>query len=113
MFIPKCRRKVLFVQIRWELGHVFHRLAGQKESRIEEAHVMPDHVHMMSVRNDIIQGPLADSAYRSEEREQRLREKKYDSHIQHKGTRNKPLTAMEQQGNRTRATVRVEHVLGA
>ena len=47
VFIPKCRRKVLFGRIRRELGEVFHRLAGQKESRIEEGHVMPDHVHMM------------------------------------------------------------------
>ena len=47
VFIPKCRRKVLFGQIRRELGEVFHRLAGQRESRIEEGHVMPDHVHMM------------------------------------------------------------------
>ena len=47
VFIPKCRRKVLFGQIRRELGEVFHRLAGQRESRIEEGHVMSDHVHMM------------------------------------------------------------------
>ena len=47
VFIPKYRRKVLFGQIRRELGEVFHRLAGQKESRIEEGHVRPDHVHMM------------------------------------------------------------------
>ena len=47
VFIPKYRRKVLFGQIRRELGEVFHRLAGQKESRIEEGHVMPGHVHMM------------------------------------------------------------------
>jgi putative transposase len=26
---------------------VFRRLAEQKESRIEEGHLMPDHVHMM------------------------------------------------------------------
>lgn len=26
---------------------VFHRLAQQKESKIEEGHMMPDHVHMM------------------------------------------------------------------
>jgi len=47
VFIPKYRRKVLFGKIRRELGEVFHRLAGQKESRIEEGHVMKDHVHMM------------------------------------------------------------------
>ncbi len=47
VFIPKYRRKVLFDQIRRELGGVFHRLARQKESLIEEGHVMADHVHMM------------------------------------------------------------------
>jgi len=30
-----------------EMGEIFHRLARQKESLIEEGHLMPDHVHMM------------------------------------------------------------------
>jgi putative transposase len=47
VFIPKYRRKVLYGQIRKELGEVFHRLARQKESLIEEGHILPDHVHMM------------------------------------------------------------------
>ena len=47
VFIPKYRRKNLFGQIRKELGGVFHRLAKQKESLIEEGHIMADHVHMM------------------------------------------------------------------
>ena len=47
VFIPKYRRKVLFGEIRRELGEVFHRLARQKESLIEEGHLMNDHVHMM------------------------------------------------------------------
>jgi putative transposase len=47
VFIPKYRRKVLYGQIRRELGEVLHRLARQKESVIEEGHIMPDHVHMM------------------------------------------------------------------
>jgi len=47
IFIPKYRKKVIFGQIRSELGEVLRRLAGQKESRIEEGHLMPDHVHMM------------------------------------------------------------------
>jgi putative transposase len=29
------------------LGEVFKRLAEQKESRIEEGHLMSDHVHML------------------------------------------------------------------
>ena len=47
VFIPKCRRKVLYGQLRVHLGDVFRKLAGQKESRVEEGHLMPDHVHML------------------------------------------------------------------
>jgi len=47
VFIPKCRRKALYERIRRDLGEVFHRLAKQKESWIEEGHLMSDHVHMM------------------------------------------------------------------
>ena len=34
VFIPKCRRKVLYGKLRQHLGEVFHNLAKQKESRI-------------------------------------------------------------------------------
>jgi len=47
VFIPKRRRKTLYGALRKHLGEVFHRLAGQKESRIDEGHLMPDHVHML------------------------------------------------------------------
>ena len=47
VFIPKCRRRMLYVQLRTHLGEVFRKLAAQKESRIEEGHLMSDHVHMM------------------------------------------------------------------
>jgi putative transposase len=47
VFIPKCRRKTLYEQLRKYLGPVFRRLAEQKESRIEEGHLMMDHVHML------------------------------------------------------------------
>ena len=47
MFIPKCRRKTLYAQLRPHLGEVFKRLAEQKESRIEEGHLMLDHVHIL------------------------------------------------------------------
>ena len=47
IFIPKYRRKALYGQLRRHLGEVFRKLAAQKESRIEEGHLMPDHVHMM------------------------------------------------------------------
>ena len=47
VFIPKYRRKALYGQLRNHLGEVFRRLALQKQSRIEEGHLMSDHVHMM------------------------------------------------------------------
>ena len=47
VFIPKGRRRTLYEELRKHLGEVFRRLAEQKESRIEEGHLMPDHVHML------------------------------------------------------------------
>jgi len=47
VFIPKCRRKVLYQGIRQELGAVFRGLAEQWECKVEEGHLMPDHVHML------------------------------------------------------------------
>ncbi len=47
VFIPKYRKKRIFGTLRMELGDVFRKLAEQKESRIEEGHLMPDHVHML------------------------------------------------------------------
>src|SRR3984893_13206269 len=47
VFIPKCRRKVLYGRLRKHLGEVFRKLAEQKECRIEEGHLLADHVHMM------------------------------------------------------------------
>jgi putative transposase len=47
VFIPKYRRKALYGYLRKDLGKMFHELARQRESRIEEVHIMPDHVHML------------------------------------------------------------------
>ena len=47
VFIPKYRKKTIYGALRRRLGDVFRTLAEQKESRIEEGHLMPDHVHMM------------------------------------------------------------------
>ena len=47
VFIPKFRRKVLYGELRKHLGEVFRKLAEQRESRVEEGHLMPDHVHML------------------------------------------------------------------
>ena len=47
VFIPKCRRKALYRELRRYLGEVFRKLALQKELKVEEGHLMPDHVHML------------------------------------------------------------------
>ena len=47
VFIPKGRRRTLYVELRQHLGEVFRQLARQKESRIEEGHLLADHVHML------------------------------------------------------------------
>ncbi len=47
VFIPKYRRKALYKELRTHLGGVFRDLAEQKESRVEEGHLLPDHVHML------------------------------------------------------------------
>jgi Transposase IS200 like len=50
VFIPKCRREVLYGNLRRHLDEVFRKLAEQKECRIEERHLLADHVHMDSSR---------------------------------------------------------------
>ena len=47
VFIPKCRRRTLYGELRRHLGEVFRQLALQKESRIDEGHLLADHVHML------------------------------------------------------------------
>ena len=47
VWVPKFRRKVLYGRLRRELGEVFHDLARQKESRILEGHLQPDHIHVL------------------------------------------------------------------
>ena len=46
VFIPKYRRKRIFGKLRSHLGEILHELAKQKQSRIVEGHLRPDHVHM-------------------------------------------------------------------
>ena len=47
VWIPKCRKKVLYGQLRKYLGEVFRELARQKESSVVEGHIQVDHVHML------------------------------------------------------------------
>ena len=47
VFIPKYRKKEVFGQIKQFLGPLFRKLAQQRECKIEDGHLRPDHVHMM------------------------------------------------------------------
>lgn len=48
VFIPKYRRKSLYsTYLRTRIGSIFHDLAKQRESKILEGKMMPDHVHML------------------------------------------------------------------
>lgn len=46
-WIPKYRKKKIYGNLRQYLGEIFRELAIQKECRILEGHLMPDHVHML------------------------------------------------------------------
>ena len=60
-------------------------------------------------------GVWADSAYRSEEIEEKVKDRGLTSRIHRKGYRNRPLQDWEKAGNRSRSRfrARVEHVFGA
>ncbi len=47
VWIPKCRKKALYGQLRKHLGEVFHELARQRESKVLEGHLQPDHIHIL------------------------------------------------------------------
>ena len=47
VFIPKYRKNALYGGLRRDLGAVLRQLALHRESRVEEGHLMADHVHMM------------------------------------------------------------------
>jgi putative transposase len=47
IFIPKWRKKGIYGQLRKDLGSIFRELALHRDSKIEEGHLMTDHVHML------------------------------------------------------------------
>ena len=47
VWIPKCRKKVLYGQLRKYLGALFRELAQQRECEVVEGHLLADHVHML------------------------------------------------------------------
>jgi putative transposase len=47
VWIPKYRKKVIYVSLRKYLGEILRELAAQKESKIVEGHLMSDHVNIL------------------------------------------------------------------
>ena len=47
VWIPKYRKKAIFEDLRKYLGEIFRELALQKECKVVEGHLMPDHVHIL------------------------------------------------------------------
>ena len=68
VFIPKGRKKALFGPVRRDLGGVFRRLAEQKECRILEGHMMPDHVHMLIAIQPKLRGVASGRVHQREKR---------------------------------------------
>jgi putative transposase len=47
VLVPKCRKQVLYGQIKKDLGKQLIELARQRESRIEKGSFQPDHIHIV------------------------------------------------------------------
>jgi putative transposase len=47
VWIPKYRKKTLYAELRKHLGSTFRDLALQKECRVVEGHLLPDHIHIL------------------------------------------------------------------
>ena len=47
VFTPKYRRKIIYNQIRRDIGEILRRLCDYKDVEIIEGHLMPDHVHIL------------------------------------------------------------------
>ena len=47
VWIPKCRKKVLYGKLREHLGTLLKDLARQQGCEILEGHFLPDHVHFL------------------------------------------------------------------
>ena len=47
VFTPKYRRKVIYNELRKDIGEILRKLCGYKGIEAIEGHLMPDHVHML------------------------------------------------------------------
>ena len=102
-------------------GYKNHVNVDRMHKLVRRYHVTDAAVHDSQTVDELLtrgntgSGVWADSAYRSEEMEAKLRARNLKSHIHRKGKRGKPLTDQAKGSNRTKSTVRVrvEHIFGA
>ncbi|MBQ3009564.1 MAG: IS200/IS605 family transposase [Oscillospiraceae bacterium] len=47
VLVPKYRRKVIYKELRKDIGIILRKLCEYKKVEIIEAHAMPDHIHML------------------------------------------------------------------
>ena len=101
-------------------GYKNHANVDQKHKIIRRYKVTPASMHDSQELDNVLdpannsKEAWADSAYRSEEQEARLKEKGYTSHIHERAYRNKPLSEEQKAANteKSRVRARVEHVFG-
>jgi len=101
-------------------GYKNHANVDNKHKIIRKYNVTDASVHDSQELDNVLdpgndsQELWADSAYRSEEQEARLKEKGYTSHIHERAWRNTPLTPEQETSNKEKSHVRarVEHVFG-
>lgn len=96
--------------IQVDVKHKFVRNYDVTDASVHDSNVFEKILDKNNTSKDV----YADSAYRSQEKEDTLKKQGGRAHLQRKGYRNKPLTEWEKQGNRTRSNVRsrIEHVFG-
>jgi len=94
-----------------DVKHKFIRRYEVTDASVHDSNVFESILDTSNTSRDV----YADSAYRSAEHENNLRESGYRPHLQRKGCRGRELTEWEKQGNRTRSKVRsrIEHIFGA
>ena len=121
------KRRQKDTQARWAVkqgvshyGYKNHVNVDKQHKLIRRYTVTDAAVHDSQVLDDVLlpktagRDVWADAAYRSDEIERLLQKRKLRSRIPHKGYRNTPLTARQQETNQRRARIRarVEHVFG-
>ena len=124
---PEAKRRQKDTDARWTkknnksyFGYKNHIQADVKHKFVRDYDVTAANVHDSQVFETLLDphnssaDVWADSAYRSEEALDQLKELHYREHIQRKGCRHRPLREHEKRGNRTRSKIRsrVEHIFG-